>query len=507
MQWIYGGAWILCDNFEFGIYNASHLATTHDVIVVAGDYRLDAMGWLALKDMVKESGDQSMGNFGLADQRFAMQWTQRNIKAFGGDPDTVTIFGESAGAFSVCQHTVSPKSNGLFSRAIIQSGDCDGPWMIHDGEDASAFGSAYATAVGCPTGESQSQLDCLRKKHLKDVMEPYSTWYCPKHGTAASQALQKLRESKGFNGDDPWCKNKTFNKVDPSWPTPNNSPTDWKPWPEPVPPFAPIAGFAAVVDGSERGLPDVPLRLIQAGQVNKDPKGRPISVIMGTNHDELALFTVAIPLVIPGTSLPISKDTMSTTASFLAKYHNHWNATTAKQMLVQYPESDFKTPADRFVTFGTDFVFRCGTRSAVRAFASAGVKAYMYQFNYHSSLYRDPSSSQCERDDEIGCGVYHGSDVTYVFGTANFLHPAPPARNMSSVMGRYWTNFAKHGSPNGDDVPKQWQNYNIQDDNHLDLTLPVTNGSHLFKSNCDFWDSLPRAGQYPPRAPSAEILV
>ena len=59
--------------------------------------------------------------------------TQANIAAFGGNANTLTIFGESAGGFSVCQHIVSPASNGLFAAAIIESADCDGPWMILDG--------------------------------------------------------------------------------------------------------------------------------------------------------------------------------------------------------------------------------------------------------------------------------------------------------------------------------------------------------------------------------------
>ena len=75
------------------------------------------------------------------------------------------------------------------------------------------------------------------------------------------------------------------------------------------------AGFIAVVDGSQGGLPDVPLRTINAGRVNRSPAGEPISVIMGTNTDEFALFIIGIALVIPGATLPISDATINANAS------------------------------------------------------------------------------------------------------------------------------------------------------------------------------------------------
>ena len=75
----------------------------------------------------------------LLDQQHSLRWTQQNVRKFGGDPNRVTIYGESAGGFSVCQHLTSPASNHLFSRAIIESGDCDGPWLIADGVDAKQF--------------------------------------------------------------------------------------------------------------------------------------------------------------------------------------------------------------------------------------------------------------------------------------------------------------------------------------------------------------------------------
>jgi carboxylesterase type B len=97
---------------------------------VAGNYRLDVLGFLAVDELMGDDATGAYGNYGIQDQRAAMQWTQREIAKFGGDANRVTIFGESAGGFSVCQHLTSPHSDALFSGAIMQSGDCDGPWLI-----------------------------------------------------------------------------------------------------------------------------------------------------------------------------------------------------------------------------------------------------------------------------------------------------------------------------------------------------------------------------------------
>ena len=76
--WIYGGAWTLGSNGEFGLYTGEHLAVSHDVVIVAANYRLDVLGWLALDELADESG--AYANYGLRDQRLALRWTRDNVK-------------------------------------------------------------------------------------------------------------------------------------------------------------------------------------------------------------------------------------------------------------------------------------------------------------------------------------------------------------------------------------------------------------------------------------------
>jgi para-nitrobenzyl esterase len=97
------------------------------VVLVTINYRLGPFGYLAHPALSRESSHGSSGNYGLLDQIAALEWVSRNIAAFGGDPGRVTIFGESAGSWSVCALVASPLAKGLFHRAIGQSGGCFSP--------------------------------------------------------------------------------------------------------------------------------------------------------------------------------------------------------------------------------------------------------------------------------------------------------------------------------------------------------------------------------------------
>ena len=125
LVWIYGGG------FSFGstsdpVHNGEHLARK-GVVLVSIAYRVGQLGFLAHPELSAEDPNGVSGNYGLLDQIAGLQWIQNNISAFGGDPDKVTIFGESAGGIAVSMLCASPLAKGLFHGAISQSGGSFGP--------------------------------------------------------------------------------------------------------------------------------------------------------------------------------------------------------------------------------------------------------------------------------------------------------------------------------------------------------------------------------------------
>ena len=120
MVWIFGGGFAGGGTSE-PRQDGEHL-TRKGVVVVTMNYRLGIFGFFATHELAAEDPHHAAGNYGLMDELAAMQWVRRNIKAFGGDPDNVTIFGESAGSFAVSAQMASPLAKGLFAHAIGESG-------------------------------------------------------------------------------------------------------------------------------------------------------------------------------------------------------------------------------------------------------------------------------------------------------------------------------------------------------------------------------------------------
>lgn len=166
MVWIHGGALTQgCTKSPSTSPEKLAQAGSDGMVVVSIQYRLGALGFFSSSDLASEDVDGSTGNYGLLDQVRALEWVQDNIAAFGGDPNNVTIFGESAGGTSVCALLATPLSDGLFHGAIAESGSCVAEALEADPGGTvpdSGFATSQSVAVdsGCPAGPGQ--LACLR---------------------------------------------------------------------------------------------------------------------------------------------------------------------------------------------------------------------------------------------------------------------------------------------------------------------------------------------------------
>jgi para-nitrobenzyl esterase len=163
MVWIYGGG------FQAGAtseprQDGSKLAEK-GVIVVSMNYRLGIFGFFAHPELSKQSQHHASGNYGLEDQAAAIEWVHQNIAAFGGDPDKVTIFGESAGSMSVSAQMASPLAKNLIKRAIGESGSVLGLTPATTLEEAESRGTQFATAIGA------TDLAGLRAMPAEELMD------------------------------------------------------------------------------------------------------------------------------------------------------------------------------------------------------------------------------------------------------------------------------------------------------------------------------------------------
>jgi para-nitrobenzyl esterase len=145
LVYFHGGGFAGGDSSE-PRYDGAALAS-RGIVTVTVNYRLGVFGFLALPEMARESPHGAAGNYGLLDQQAALRWVRENIAKFGGDPDKVTIGGESAGAVAVSAHLVSPLSKGLFARAIGQSGAALGPLTVWSRDGAQTVSEGFASKM------------------------------------------------------------------------------------------------------------------------------------------------------------------------------------------------------------------------------------------------------------------------------------------------------------------------------------------------------------------------
>jgi para-nitrobenzyl esterase len=232
MVWVHGGGFTtgsaadkVPTSSDSLWYDGRAFAERHGVVVVTLNYRLGVFGFFAHPALADEGSP--VGNQGLFDQRLALKWVQSNIKAFGGDPSNVTLFGESAGSASVCMHVASPGSRGLFQRAISESGGCTGSTSA-DRNMLNDQLKMFASDHGC---QGEGVIDCLRGKPVVELVNQMPV--------ERTMGLDMLRRS---------------------------------------------FSFGAVVDGKDGFLPEPALELFKKGSIAKVP------YLLGTNTEEANLY-------------------------------------------------------------------------------------------------------------------------------------------------------------------------------------------------------------------------
>ncbi|XP_040580554.1 LOW QUALITY PROTEIN: acetylcholinesterase [Lepeophtheirus salmonis] len=165
LVWIYGGGFY-SGTSTLEVYDPRVLVSEENIIFVAMQYRVASLGFLFFDT------EDVPGNAGLYDQMMALQWVKNNIEEFGGDPDKITIFGESAGGCSVALHLLSPLSRNLFSQAIMQSASALVPWGVITKKESIIRGRRLAEMMSCPYDEknTKAMIECLRQKDATEMV-------------------------------------------------------------------------------------------------------------------------------------------------------------------------------------------------------------------------------------------------------------------------------------------------------------------------------------------------
>ena len=426
MVWIFGGGFVSGSGTDV-LTHGSRLAARGDVVVVTFNYRLGAFGFLHWPSDVNTLGEadaalQPVANAGLLDQIAVLHWVKREIAAFGGDPDCVTVFGESAGAMSVCDLLTSPAAHGLFHRAIAQSGAAE---SVQTAAAAIAVHQDLASALGVPAYDLAALRACDSDKLL----------------AAQLQAWQRARARRGG------------------------------------------MGFRPCVDGGV--LPEQPLLAIAGGRAasvpmligsNLDEQRLYVSARQQLTDAELEQ-SVYERLQRAGIADP------DVARNAIALYRRaHPNARQFEQPEPNVPErarTQFGNVA-LLAAIETDLAFRLPAlrvaRDRARSATAPAVAAatYVYLWTWPSPALRG------------WLGACHAIEVPFVFGNLDtpgmkrFAGHGPDADALSAEVMDQWTHFARHGAP----ADPRWLPYPVTAPGPAAPTLSASSCTRVFNATC-----------------------
>lgn len=420
-----------------------------DTVLVTFNYRLGALGFLSTGDSA------APGNAGLKDQVAALKWVQNNIAELGGNPNSVTIFGQSAGGACVHLHMMSPLSSGLFHRAISQSGTALNVWAWP--KDSLFLARRQAAYAGCnPDDDTAGIVACLRKVDAKTLV-----------GSGDSFKFWTI---------------------------------------DPLDVFGP-----AVEIGPEAFLPANPFYIIQSGQFNRVPW---MSGLL-TNEGIIrvaAILTNATLLEDLNRRFPVLGPRLFEVSKSVEGGEDRVTYVWDRMVKFFLGNATIITPDNEegFLDMFTDRSFIHGVHKSAKLHQNAGHRdLFLYHFNYRGVYSFTPVFGNTTKN----FGVSHCDDLIYLFRLSILFPDWPsghPDLQVSEMLVELWTNFAKYGHPtpqaktglravNSKNHGKSendvlWEP--VRPGNHMQY-LELTAGPTLtmkqdwFKRRMDFWDSLP----------------
>jgi para-nitrobenzyl esterase len=393
------------------------------VIVVNVAYRLGAMGFLAHPALAVNG---AAGNYGIMDQQAALRWVQDNIVHFAGDRNNVTIFGESAGGFSVMTLLASPASKGLFNKAMVQSGNYGNDRQLTAAQMASTSTAIVDTALNAANAAGVTGIPCAV-------------------GAITAACLRSL--------PDAVIRTHLATAINAAIPT-----------------------MVPSVDG--KVLPKSVKATFLAGENIKVP------MVNGTNQNEYALYIAINEAARRAAASPPNVDPANTSFALPAAAYVPTvaglvggSAASANALVTRYyPLGSYGSNAAIQASLATsalatDLGFACPALRTSQRINTQASPVWMYEFRDQTA---PPSVGVANGRYYLSFqqGAAHSYDLQYLYNLGDLGNDE--RRQLQTAMTRYWTNFAKTGNPNnGGDVPASWPTFTGPD---RVLALDVASG-------------------------------
>ncbi|XP_047986516.1 juvenile hormone esterase-like isoform X2 [Leguminivora glycinivorella] len=423
MVYIHGGAY-LSGSGNDDMYGPQFLLQ-HNVVLVTLNYRLEVLGFLCLDT------PEVPGNAGMKDQVAAMKWVKENIAQFGGDPDNITLFGESAGASSVIYHMLSPMSQGLFHKAITQSGTSINDWAqgVNGKERAFKIGKH----LGRDTKDPQELLDFLRSLPVSKLVR------------LTNVTLTPDEKYRGLPIHFAPVQEKKFPNV-------------------------------------EAFLSENPLNLILSNKICSIP------LMLGYNSAESIIMVQDRLKKQPIYNKTPSFDVPREIVDKINQEKLIEMGDRIKQFYVgnrDYSSEDLK----EMVQLLSDLHFVYNTHRFAYLYSRHNSAIYMYRFNIETDLNIIKNMSGVDV-----AGVSHADELFYIFSTNMTKEDYESQEKIRDYVWRVtkmWTDFAKTGNPTPDStLGVKWPQYTVANKEYLQIDETLTASKFADRASVEFWNKL-----------------